>query len=1369
LPAGERAAWLDEVCAGQPELRLEVEKLLVSHDADGFMTGTRRGPSVEVELARLKPEEEGELIGRYKLLQEIGQGGFGTVWMAEQKEPVSRRVALKIIKMGMDTREVIGRFEQERQALAMMDHPNIAKVFDAGATPFGRPYFVMELVKGIPITEFCDERQLDTRQRLELFGDVCLAINHAHQKGVIHRDIKPSNVMITLDGDKPVAKVIDFGVAKATQGRLTDKTIYTRFDQFIGTPAYMSPEQATMSGLDIDTRSDIYGLGVLLYELLTGKPPFDAKSLASAGYEEMRRIIREVEPPRPSLRLSTAAGDERTKLARARHIEPAKLSRTVGPDLDWIVMKAIEKDRSRRYETANGLALDIQRFLADEPVRARPPSAGYRFRKFARRNKITLSSGAAVMAALMIGLIAAGRARRAENEESRRRQQAESSQKIAQAELAKAQVIALMAQHFRYAADMNRVQEALESNDIGRARLLLDRHRPANGDLDLRDWEWRYLWEQCRSSAQAMLTKHVGVPIFSESFSPDGTLLLVGDSDGQVELWNVPARKREKLIQSAFGQPAQAVFSPRGENFAVTVGPGVVKTFSVQTGADALLCTVKGHVRDLSYSADGEWLAVLSREPNQLTVLQVADGVPIMNYPLPPGHGMFFNNARISPDKKRIYVSCGAFKEPTVRCVSVPDAQTLWEYPIGVIDQSDPERTRDTGFSAMDLSPKGDELVVATGFQDPEIRVLDPANGRLLNTLKGHTGYVLQVAFSRDGHVLASTSQDQTIRLWDTTTWTRLSAPLRGHNHEVNAVAFSTESHLLATGNKDGEVFLWDTQMPQPAKGRQRLPPHIQTVVPLPVSRMVLGRTSDGKWSLIDLLTLAEEPLPASELSSDGNNPSLIPKEHLPAAISFEKGRLGFHDTTTVSAVSPDGKLLVVASESGEIGFFNAVSLARIEIVRSNLPSVFGVAFSPDGQRLVVSTGGRDGIAVWDALIREELVTLSSDQSFLSGVQFTDDGNTLLVGSTPKGSRTKGAREFWHVPSWNEIEEAERIGGRWPQAEAFPRPAPAPTVGELKTLMENIYRERLAQARAHSPQEVERADEALEDLAHFLRHQNRDADAEPLFRQLLESFKSRKPPDDSAVLAGTENVLSVILAQMQTDHEPRDAGNLAKQTKEADALLDDLLAMRTRMALATPDETFLSLKLGVFQIWFGRKEALLETVRHLFNWAEQRSDDADAMEHAALAWCLSPTNDRSLAPRALELAQHAADLARGPWYEAWYQRTLGLAYYRLGNCAAAESALDRAAEAANDFEASRQQFKRPLQTAVHFIRSMIRFSGGDYAKARELLAEGKAEMKPLPKDRRQIFESATAFDDVMVWLAYKEAEALLDRPADLRR
>jgi serine/threonine protein kinase len=375
-------------------------------------------------------EGPGDRIGRYKILQEIGVGGCGVVYMAEQEEPVRRRVALKVIKLGMDTRSVIARFEAERQALALMDHPNIAKVLDAGATETGRPFFVMELVRGVKITDYCDEAKLSTRERLELFVQVCSAIQHAHQKGIIHRDLKPSNILVTINDGAPIPKVIDFGIAKATTGQqLTDKTLFTAYEQFIGTPAYMSPEQAVMTSLDIDTRSDIYALGVLLYELLTGRTPFDPKELLQIGFDEMRRTIREKEPERPSTRLITMGEADLTTVAQRRHCEAPKLISALRGDLDWIVMKALEKDRTRRFETANALTEDIKRYLNNEPVTARPPSNLYRFQKLVRRNKTVFAAGAAVVAALVFGLVLAqrqaARAIRAEREQARLRREAE--------------------------------------------------------------------------------------------------------------------------------------------------------------------------------------------------------------------------------------------------------------------------------------------------------------------------------------------------------------------------------------------------------------------------------------------------------------------------------------------------------------------------------------------------------------------------------------------------------------------------------------------------------------------------------------------------------------------------------------------------------------------------------------------------------------------------------------------------------------------------------------------------------------------------------------------------------------------------------
>lgn len=404
----ERAAYLDQVCGRNSPLRERMEGLLARHfEPDKFMEEPAAEKEYTSTLAVPPLDGPGSVIGRYKLLEKVGEGGFGAVYVAEQKEPVRRRVALKIIKLGMDTRQVIARFEAERQALALMDHPNIAKVLDAGATGTGRPYFVMELVRGVPITRYCDENHLTTVERLRLFMAVCQAIQHAHQKGIIHRDIKPSNILVTLHDSVAVPKVIDFGIAKATQGELTDKTVYTQFQQFIGTPAYISPEQAEMSGLDMDTRSDIYSLGVLLYELLVGQTPFDGKELLRSGLDEMRRVIREQEPMRPSTRLGDLAPAELTTTAQRRGVDAPRLVHLLRGDLDWIVMKCLEKDRTRRYETASSLALDLTRFLNNEPVLARPPSATYRFHKFARRHRGAVAAALAIALALLLGLLLA--------------------------------------------------------------------------------------------------------------------------------------------------------------------------------------------------------------------------------------------------------------------------------------------------------------------------------------------------------------------------------------------------------------------------------------------------------------------------------------------------------------------------------------------------------------------------------------------------------------------------------------------------------------------------------------------------------------------------------------------------------------------------------------------------------------------------------------------------------------------------------------------------------------------------------------------------------------------------------------------------
>jgi WD40 repeat protein/serine/threonine protein kinase len=771
----ERAAYLEQACAGNPALRASIEALLRANvGAGGFMDHAAPGLLATVDETPAT-ECPGTAIGPYKLLEQIGEGGFGIVFMALQQRPVRRKVALKILKPGMDTRQVVARFEAERQALALMDHPNIAHVFDGGETASGRPYFVMELVRGIPITEFCDQTQLPIRERLELYVTVCQAVQHAHQKGIIHRDLKPSNVLVTLHDDKPVVKVIDFGIAKATGQQLTEKTLFTNFAQLIGTPLYMSPEQAQLSGLDIDTRSDIYSLGVLLYELLTGTTPFDKERLRTAAYDEILRIIREEEPAKPSTRISRL-GQAATAVSAKRQSDPRQLARLCRRELDWIVMKALEKDWNRRYESASAFAVDVERYLHDEPVHACPPSAGYRFRKFARRNRRTL----AVSALLGIMLLAAVAA------------------VVASALWAAAQAEA----GARVEADARNMAERtlyFHSIALAHRELTANFANPAHAEqlLDLcpperRGWEWYYLKRLWRTEP-VILQERGSKEVNSVAFSPDGEQLAAACGDNAVRIWHlktgrlVTLRGHEKYVYSVAFCPTD------GRRLASTSADGTVRVWDLTTRQEVFRregreTVAIGMGQSVTFSPDGRWLAAASIG-GTVRVWDAATGQ--LRHTLP--EHVLRASVAFSPDGRLLATGNGF------------GILQIWDMSTGECLQRHAGHIHSAG--ALAFSPDG--RLLAAGNFDRLIDIWDTKTGEHLHTLTRHTGIVLGLAFSHDGRRLASASEDRTVRLWELSTGQEL-VQLHGHTNICQGLAFSPDGRLLASADRDGIIRFWD-------------------------------------------------------------------------------------------------------------------------------------------------------------------------------------------------------------------------------------------------------------------------------------------------------------------------------------------------------------------------------------------------------------------------------------------------------------------------------------------------------------------------------------------------------------------------------
>jgi WD40 repeat protein/serine/threonine protein kinase len=978
----ERSAYLDRACGTDQTLRRHLEGLFqVCEKAGKFLESPLAG--IDRTTYQGVTEQPGTVIGPYKLLEQLGEGGFGIVFMALQQHPVRRKVALKVIKPGMDSKQVIARFQAERQALALMDHPHIARVLDAGATDWGRPYFVMELVRGISITQFCDDNRLTPYERLELFVAVCQAVQHAHQKGIIHRDLKPSNVLVTLHDGTPLVKVIDFGIAKALgPERLTDKTLVTGLAHVLGTPLYMSPEQAEMSGQDTDTRTDIYALGVLLYELLTGTTPFDKERLKEASLDEIRRIIREEEPAKPSTRISTLGHGAATVSAN-RKSEPRRLRQLFLGELDWIVTKALEKDRNRRYETASSFAADVQRYLHDEPVQACPPSAMYRFRKFARRNKAVLTTTSVVAFAVLLTVagLAVGTA-----------------------------LVSRANQDLRQSLYYERIalaEREWSANNLGRMEELL-----AECPADLRGFEWRYL-RRLRYKSLPPLRHDSGVVCLA--FHPKGQCLAAGSQRGVISLWDVHAGRLLRSFRVRAGEPMVfgMAFSPDGQRLAAGYSDKRIRIWPVWREQEPLDWEAhSGTVVCVAFSPDGKRLASSSfnhgREGGpaggEAKVWDAASAHELLTFHRQPLGGLTF-----SPDGRRLASSEGK----TVKIWDATTGNAVWTSP----EQRAP-------LSTIAFSPDGRS--VASGSADlsgrvhAEVKLWDAQTGELRRTL---------LAFSPDGQRLASGGMDHTIKLWDVATG-RETLTLRGHQLPIRGVAFSPDGRQLASASLDRTVRVWDATPLEERPGEEplTLPVNpdggvLDVAFHLDGERLATAADDIKLWNRHTgkkLFSLADsEGCECIAFSPDGQRLA-GGKDGQVKVWDVRTGQIlhsldGFTNHTSGLAFSRDSRYLVSAHYDATVRVWDMATGHREDRIRTAHDwAILSLALSPDGTE-VVTASIDEQVKVWDAATGQPLRTLEPPYAAPTRcVAFRPDGKLLASASWV------GTIKLWDTQSWKQ-------------------------------------------------------------------------------------------------------------------------------------------------------------------------------------------------------------------------------------------------------------------------------------------------------------------------------------------------------------
>jgi len=936
-------------------------------------------------------EKPGDRIGRYKLLQQIGEGGFGTVFMAEQLEPVQRKVALKVIKPGMDSREILARFEAERQALALMDHPNIARVLDGGTTASRRPYFVMELVKGIPITDYCDQASLSTRERLELFIKVCRAVQHAHQKGIIHRDLKPSNVLVTLHDGEPVPKVIDFGVAKALGQKLTEKTLFTRFEQMLGTPAYMSPEQAALGGLDIDTRSDIYSLGVLLYELLTGVTPLDKETLRKSAMDEIRRIILEADPPRPSTRLRTMGG-RLTAVARCRNAEPAALPRAVRGDLDWITMKCLEKDRQRRYETVNGLARDIERHLNNEPVAAQPPSRLYEFQKTVRRHKVGFAATAAVIVALTVGVVVstwqALRAKRAERDQNRLRLEAVEAKRDATEKL-----------WGSYLAEARGRKHSGEAGQRFDSLAALSNAAALRPSLELRNEAIACL---ALADIRFLPAREKRFKRFQEFADADRSLerYALGGPDGTVSIRRLSDDQELKRLPEVAGPVRWLQFCRAADLLVVTYADKRMRFWDVATGKVVL----EPPGTPISYCVSQSLVALL--ENRCITLYDFAKRQELKTIKLDaPASGV----GPFDPEGRLLIVYSEDGTELTVLDIASEHALAKLVHPMSV--------------SVALWHPGGRFL--ANACEDNLIYLWDTVSAQQVRTLQGHRGALVSLAFSPDGSLLVSSAWDGRIRLWDFGTGRELVSIVGGCN-----VSFGTDDRTLMGQGADLDwLSFFEVSHEKPMytvheTGRVPGPPFGSAC--LSADGRLVAYDTIGGVTLFDLQAQREVTTLKQGLCVWGfgsNDQNLI--------LGDSKGRLfrcPVGEATAKDRATAAPAVELVAQGIGLGGPFSAngkicanIESNRCHIFRTDTfteiattdvhPGMRFLALSPDGNLVATGPFHGHGVKIWDTHSGKLVKALLTQQEGIT-VAFSPDGRRLVTGMI-------GDYQFWDVGTWS--------------------------------------------------------------------------------------------------------------------------------------------------------------------------------------------------------------------------------------------------------------------------------------------------------------------------------------------------------------